>query len=408
MNLKTIFSLAWRNVWRSKYRSLIVITAIALSLWAGVFMLSFSWGMYDQRIREAISSEISHIQIHNPQYLDENRLKYDIANDEEVVNYIDTMSSVKAVAPRMVVMGMIASPRAGSGIRVNGIDPVLEDSLTGLSDKLIEGEYYNPDKKNEIIISEKLAEKLKVKLRNKVVITALDQNKTMTAGAYRIVGIYKTKNGRYDEMNVFIPANYLANQMDSTIMTHEIGVLLHDNRMLDSAAAQLTARFPDLKIQTWSEIAPELGFAIESFDQIMQIFMAIIMIALAFGIINTMLMAVLERTREIGMLMAVGMNKPRIFFMIMFETLFLALIGGPVGLLAAYVTITYFGHVGIDLSAFAEGLSDFGFDSMVYTNIEIRQYFRTAGMVVGVAFLASIYPAYKALSLNPVNAIRKL
>src|SRR5581483_11070146 len=107
----------------------------------------------------------------------------------------------------------------------------------------------------------------------------------------------------------------------------------------------------------------------------MDVFILIIMLALAFSIINTMLMAIMERTREIGMLMAIGMNKVRIFFMIVIETIFLALTGGPLGLLLGYLTITLFAHKGIDLSLWSKALSGFGLSNMVYPKMETHNYY---------------------------------
>ncbi len=138
------------------------------------------------------------------------------------------------------------------------------------------------------------------------------------------------------------------------------------------------------------------------------IFVAIILIGMLFGIINTMLMAVLERIRELGMLMAVGMNKFKIFFMIVLETIYLAISGGVVGLILGALTISYYSKAGIDLSFAAEGLESYGYDSIIYTYINPAYYPILAGMVIIMAIIAAIYPAIKALKLNPAAAIRTL
>jgi ABC-type antimicrobial peptide transport system permease subunit len=135
--------------------------------------------------------------------------------------------------------------------------------------------------------------------------------------------------------------------------------------------------------------------------------MIIIIIGLIFSIINTMLMAVLERTRELGMLRAIGMNKARTFSLIMLETFFLTMAATPAGLLISWITIQYFATTGIDLSAFAEGMSEYGLSTIVYPELTLEYYLNITLMVAVAALVSAIYPAYRTLKLNPVQAIRK-
>jgi ABC-type lipoprotein release transport system permease subunit len=143
-------------------------------------------------------------------------------------------------------------------------------------------------------------------------------------------------------------------------------------------------------------------------DIMMGIFMLIILGALGFGIVNTMLMVILERTKELGMLMAIGMNKKRLFLTIMLETVFLSLVGGIIGELISMLIILYFGHIGIDLSAFSEGFESVGYGAVSYPFLEVYRYVQITTLVIVTGILASIYPAWKALKLNPAEAIRTL
>lgn len=189
-------------------------------------------------------------------------------------------------------------------------------------------------------------------------------------------------------------------------MAHEIAIALTNDNATDSLAKKMVAVLPGYSVQSWKEIMPELGLMIDLMQYMLFIFMTIIFLALSFGIINTMLMAVLDRVREIGMLMAIGMNKLRIFLMITYETILLMLTGSALGLVLSYILVEIFKVYGIDLFAFASGLSDIGFSSIVYPFIETNVYFQIVIMVIITGILSSIVPARKALKLNPSEAIR--
>ena len=401
--------LSWKNVWRNKVRTLVLVSSIALGIWAGTFILSFSWGMSSQYVNIAIKGQISHLQIHNPKYKKDKNVKYYIPQSQEIIPEIKALSNVVAVSGRMIVNGMISSTASGVGVNITGIDPVDENEVTGMGTNLFEGDYFKSSKRNQIIIGEKLSHKLKVKINNKIVLTFQDATGTITAGAFRITGIFKTRNSTFDETNVFVKSTELNALVGLPAQsTHEIAILLNNNKNLNAVHGKLSKLFPALLIEDWQEIAPELRFVIDSFDQTMYLFIGIILLALAFGIVNTMLMSVLERVRELGILMAIGMNKFKVFFMIMLETFYITLIGGPLGILMAYFTIHYFGNAGINLSAFSKGLESYGMDPIVYPVLALDQYMRILLMVFIAAILAAIYPSVKALKLKPVKAIRKI
>ncbi len=305
-----ILAVAWRNIWRSKTRSLVILIAICLGLASGIFYMAFYKGMVDQRINTAIKTESSHIQIHHKNYLDNPDKKFLIANTDSVVQVINTVPGVKATSSRIIMNTMIQSPTTGSGVKVTGIIPEDEKQVTNLYTKLIEGSYFEEGKRNPIIIGKKLADKLKVKLKSKVVVTLQDMDGNMTGAAFKIEGIYETSNTAFDENCVFVRKSDLSRVMAmNSNASHEIAVLLDNNDELQAAEQTLQSKLPNLDVKTWREIMPEVSLVESSFGLTMIIFIGIILLALLFGIINTMLMAVLERTKELGMLMAVGMNR---------------------------------------------------------------------------------------------------
>lgn len=402
-----LIKIAWRNIWRSKKRSLIIIAAVIIGLWAGIFLIAFYNGMIEQRIRTAITQEISHLQIHHPAFTQDHDPKYELQNGPFILQQIKTEKNVNAATGRIILTGMISSASGSSGIMINGISPKDEQTLTGLEDKIIQGKYFNADKSNEIVISERLIKKLKLNISNKTILTFQDKEGELASAAFKIKGVYKTVNSPYDEKNVFVNIQDVDSLIGMNGQFHEIAILLQSNKLLEESQTRLKNKYPDLLIQNWMEISPELGLTASVSDQMVYIYMGIILLALAFGIINTMMMSVLERTRELGMLMALGMNKMKIFSMIILETLFLVLVGSPIGILLALITIKISYENGINFKSYEEVYSSFGYSNTIYPVLTLKHFFMIIELVIITAMVSGLFPARRALKLKPVESIRK-
>ena len=258
------------------------------------------------------------------------------------------------------------------------------------------------------MISKALAEILKVKLRSKVVLTFQDIDGDITSAAYRITGFYETVHSTYDEMYLFVNQTDLQRDMRIQQSVHEIAIFLNKLESIEKIIEKVQKIAPDLSVESWRDLAPEMDLA-ESSSRINLIMItSIIMLALVFGIINTMLMAVLERIRDLGMLMAIGMNRVKIFVMIVLETIMLAIIGGPIGMIIGFTSVSYFKKEGIDLSFYSEGLRKFGVESVIRPQMDPDYYVLLSIVVALTAVFAAMYPAYKAIRLKPVEALRKL
>lgn len=399
--------IASRNIWRSQKRSLTIISAVSFGLWAGIFMTAFYNGVIEQRINTAISSELSHMQLHHPEFRKDHEIKYFLPEGRKTIQKITRDSLVKNVSGRVIIQGMIASAAGSSGITINGIMPEEENLLTHLSGKMIKGSYFSSDKTNEIILSERVRKKLKLDLNKKAILTFQDVDGNLASAAFRIKAVYQTVNAPYDDNNVFVKITDVDSLGGVPNQINEIAVLLKSSNTLEEVQRNLKQQFFETEIQNWKEIAPELGYTVSVGDKMMFIFMGIIMLALGFGIVNTMMMAVLERTREIGMLMALGMNKFKIFMMIVLETFFLILAGCPIGIVLALVTVGITQRTGIDFSQYSEVYSSFGYSPVFYPNLSLRQFGIMILLVVITAFVSALFPARKALQLNPAESLKK-
>ncbi len=307
---------------------------------------------------------------------------------------------------------MASTPKGARGVQIKGVDPEQEASVTTLREKIVEGNYFQPERRNEVLVSSALAERLHVKMRSKIVLTFQEISGELTTGAFRVGGIFDTGNKPFDETHIFVEhadlAALLAPNSPADEIAQEVAVLLNDPRSADAVRDTLRQLLPGVMPETYHEISPDLEMYESQINTVSFIYLGIIMLALVFGIVNTMLMAVLERYREIGMLMAIGMNKTRVFFMIVFEALMLGLVAAPLGMLLGWVSMLYLGSRGINLSAYSESLRLYGLEQIIYFELPTEVYWQAGTFVMITALIASLYPAWKAVSLRPVEAIRKI
>ncbi len=402
-----IFRLSWKNIWRNPLRSGSVIIAVLLGTWAAIFLSSFFSGMYEQHIQNELDNHVGHLQIHSPEYLKEARTNHYIASPDSVIQVLNQTPYVQSYSKRTLVTGLASSSANNFGVSIVGVLPDRERRVSSIHEQMVEGTYIDTTRRNPVVIGRPLAERLKLDVGSKVVLQFQDLSNDITAGLFRVSGLYSTNNERFDESHVFVHRNDLSNLIGKPNLTHEIIVRVDDYHKADAYANSLNTRM-DPTIESWQDVSPMLRYINSSLDTMMFVFMAIIILALTLGIINTMLMAVLERTQEIGMLMAIGMNRSYIFLMILWETFLLTLTGVPLGMLMSWGSIRSLQNTGIDLSAFSEGLRQYGLGTRVYPILDPDHFLYLALMVAAAALLAAIYPAWKALKLNPVEAIRKI
>ncbi len=401
-----LFILAWRNIWRNKKRSLIIIAAITAGLGCGLFASAVMYGMYDSLINSTIDRELGHIQIHSVKFEDEKILADTIPDYRSVLNKIKQLPDLKGLSSRVIIDAMCSSASSSRGVRMTGIIPEEESKVTTIEKQIIEGNYLSSNSSSEIVIGKKLAENLDIKLRSKIVLSFQDFGGNIIYSAFRVAGIYQTESSLFDQSVIFVNQKELYDLLNSKDFSHEIAVRLNSFQQVDSVHSKLSEMFPSLSVKDWKLLAPELKIYFEVLDLQLYIFMGIILFALLFGITNTMLMSVIERIREIGILIALGMKRGRIFSLIIIETIALSLVGGLSGLIVGAIFIEIINTTGINLSAFTEGLSQFSISTILYPSLPFNFYPVITLMIIFSAIIAAIYPAIKAIRLKPATAIR--
>ena len=400
-----LLKLCWKNIWRNPVRSGVILLAVILGVWAGLFVMAFYNGMIRERTRNQLNNYVGHVQIHMPGYLNEKLVSDTIPDPQQVITSIDKDPQVVGVAAHTTAMGLASSATNSYGVTISGIDPKQEPRVFDIHNYITQGSYFGEDKKNSVVMGEALAKRLKVDLGSKIVLTFQDVHNEIAAGAFRITGLFRSNDKSKDETQLYVRAQDLQRLIGAPGAIQEIFLRLDDSDAATTVAAQLQKKHPSLEIQSWETVAPEFQLINDQMNLEISIIMGIIIFALILAILNTMLMAILERTRELGMLMAVGMSKLRVFGMIVIETLMLSFTGVPIGLGIAWATIRLTYHTGIDLAFLAYG-QQYGFSSVVRPEMDPHLYPVVAVMMIIAALLASFYPARKALKLRPIQAIR--
>ena len=408
MNLLTLIKISWRNIWRNKLRSLVVIISIVFGLLGGIIIIAMSYGLNEERMNNAVDTYLSHIQIHNNLFSEDYNIKHTINNLDIIEKAINEDKRVISYSKRIVLNGMLSNSNGSYGIQVKGIDPDEEIRVTNTHEKIIEGEYFRSKRDNTILVGKKLADKLNLKLKSKVVITFQDENYELTSLLFRVEGIFRSGNSRYDEMNVFVQNKSIIKNLPGFNGYHEMPILLSDIDLRGEVKKDLIPLSSDNIVEGWDDISKELAYANEMLSAVLYIFMMIILSGLSFGVINTMLMAILERRKEIGMLMSIGMNRYKIFMMISFETIFLSLIALPFGLITSFLIVEYYSVVGIDLSIVEAGLENFGVGTRLYFKVPDEEYFYVSLMVFVISIFSSVFPSIRALKINPVEATKTI
>lgn len=401
--MKILLIIAWRNIWRNKGRSGALLAAIIVGLWAGVFTVGLMSGLLQQRMDYMIDSEITHLQVHHPEFRAERRPDLKIENHLAIFDWLDQRPEVVSYTGRIQVEGMLQSPIKTSGVRISGVDPAQETQTTTFHENLIEGEYLDAEMRNPIFIGQSLAREHNMEIGNRVVLTFETVNGELSSSAFNIAGIFRSGSTQYDDSHVFVNRSDLNALVSDDEVVHEIAVMLTNVDYAQSLVDDLNQSFENIEAQTWDRISPELGTLALLGGFMLFLVTMIIMIALAFGILNTMLMALFERIREIGMLISIGMSRIRVFFMFMLEAITLTLTGSLVGILLASVSMMMLGESGLNLELFAGGIEEIGWPTVIYPSITRGEFVNIVLIVVFITFVASLYPAWKAFKVNPME-----
>jgi len=405
LHLRTLLTLSWRNLWRNHRRTGIMLGAIAIGVWAMIFMTALMRGMVDDMLIQGIRNLPGHIQVQDPAYLDDPNVVNSIAAPgAELRRQLDQLGAA-AWTTRIKVPAVIASERETRGINLIGIEPAVEASISGLPAQLAAGRFLESDQDAGIIVGARLAERLETRLGKRVVVMSQDPDNNIRERGFRIVGIYQARLPALEEFNVYAARETLQKLLQIEGRISQLILVGEDYRDIEPLYHRLGQLLPPtVQARTWYQIDSYLAAMFNMMNGFVLVWVIIIFLALSFGLVNTLVMAIFERVREIGLIQALGMRPGLIVCQILLESLMLLLIGLGIGNGLALITIKPI-ESGLDISAVAEGMAMMGASSVLYPKLTVADLLLANSVVIVLGILTSILPAWRAARLDPIRAL---
>ena len=404
-HLSILLMLSWRNLWRNRRRTGIMLGAISVGVWAMIFMTALMRGMVDDMLAQGIRSLPGHIQIQHPDYRDDPSVVNSITEPEGALLAALQGGGAHRWASRIRVPAVIASERESRGVELIGVEPDVEQDISGIPAQVSEGRFLESPRDGGLVIGARLAERLETRLGRRVVVMSQDPDNNISERGYRIVGIYHAEIAALEEGRVYAGLEDLQQLLGIDGKVSQIIVYGEDYRDIESRYRQLADVVPDgLDVRPWYRIDTYLAAMFKMMDGFVLVWVIIIFLALSFGLVNTLVMAIFERVREIGLTQALGMRPSQIVVQILLESLLLLLIGLAAGNSLAIATIKPL-EDGLDVSIVAEGMAMMGAGSVLYPSLTLHDLLLANGVVILLGILTSILPAWRAAQLDPIRAL---
>jgi ABC-type lipoprotein release transport system permease subunit len=401
-----LLKLAFRDLGRNRRRSFFSALAVAMGLALLLLMASFITGEMDSAMDTTIQLQSGHLQIRAQSY-DESKtsLKWEdlIEDPDQITGQLVSLAQVKAASPRLFASGIVSARNESAGVRIIGFDP-RSAANDPYREGLVSGEFIAADDREGILIGSPLADKMGLSVGDQIQLSANTSNGDVTEQLFTIRGIYSTQTNRFDTATVFLPLAKAQAMTQAENHASTIFVLLNDKEQTGAVAAALqSSRY---KVLTWTEMNDLIIQTENMANGYMVLFYLIVLGITATVIVNTLIMAVFERTREIGILAAIGMKGRRIMAMFLAESSLLAVGGILMGLVLGVLIVAYFTRNGFYVGNMAVGGGGFLIRDTIYTKLTLNDTVSLTIMAFIITLLAGLYPAVLAARMEPVEALR--
>jgi ABC-type lipoprotein release transport system permease subunit len=401
-----VVRLARRNVLRNRRRTAVILAAVSVGLWAMLFYAAFSRGWQNDVVEHAIGTLTGHLQLHAPGYLDDPSVDHSMAPPDAATLRILDGPRVAAWASRVRVPAVVQSERETAGVTLVGIDPAAERGLSFIDGAVGEGRAPASADERGIVLGRALAERLDTGLGKRVVLMSQAADHSVADRGFTVIGLFHADRESTEMSFAFVGRWRAAAMLGLGDRISEIAVRLADRSRLAATVADLRRAAPGLDVEPWTALEPLSQAILSLAESWIWLFYVVMYVAMAFGLVNTLLMAVLERTRELGLLQALGMRPRLILGQVVAEAALLLAAGIAVGGALTAITLVLLAS-GIDVSGLAQGAELWGMSKVIRPALTVADVVSAVVLVTVLGLAASLYPAFRAARRVPVDAITR-
>lgn len=402
--LGILFPFAWRNLWRNRRRTLITLAVVAVGVWSVIAFNSLIHAWADASLAGSLRNMTGEAQLHAPGYLDDPDMKRSFpAPSGKLAAYLDS-PAIKAWAPRVRTPAIVQSEYQTLPVTLVGIDPGREAGVSFIADALRHGRQLRDRNDDGLLLGRHLAERLKTEVGKRVVIMANDAKGELVQRGARVVGIYGAAPGTEDEFlfTGLAPAQKLLHVPGRL---SEISLVRADDRPLEQVLSKLRSLAPDLAVTGWPELQPMTKAISDLTDGFIYVWLWVMFVLVAIGVVNTQLMAVFERTREFGLLQALGFRPGWIVLEVLLEAVQIIGIGVAIGAVGAVLTVDSL-HNGISLGGLSAGADFLGIERILYPRLDLAEFATTIAVIWVLGVMITLWPARRAAGFDVIEAMR--
>jgi len=402
--------MAWRNLWRRGRRTWLTVGAMVFSNILLVFSISLQFGSYDMMIDNSLQAYTGHLQLQHPRYLDDPRMRYALADVAGTAHLLREKLGLQSISARATGFALASSKERSFGLQIVGVDAAHEPLVSTLPGLVRQGQYLKPGGREEIVIGSVLARNLKVRPGDELTFLGSGYDDSFAAGVVRVAGIFTSGITEIDRGMAQVNLGYFQQVFAMGDRGHNVVIRAPSIEQVNSLAARIGALGivdgKEVVLRNWDELQPGLRQAIQA-DMTSAWFMYMVLIVLvAFSVLNTQLMSVLERTREFGTMLALGLKPARLARLVMQETALMTALGLGLGIAGGFLLTWYLSYAGFSYPGMKEMSERFYLPDRMYPAISLLSLTLGPSIVALGSLLASIYPATRLYRLSPVAAMR--
>lgn len=405
MKLTLLIQLGWRNLWRHRRRNGMLCLAVAVGVGGLMFIDAMLRGWQSGMVEDVIKNLTGHIKVHAAGYRDDPSVGYSFVLPEVLTALLDNESSLRWTQ-RIVVPAVLMSERETRGVSLVGVEPSDEADLSFLGEVAIDGEGLSSADDARIVIGAELARQLETRTGKRIVMMTQGADNTTREAGMRIAGVYDAEGTGLEKIFAFTGRAALQRLLEIEGVT-EVSVRVDGDEDTEAKLlGEIEATLPGYDVAGWKTLQPAAAAMTEYADMGIWIWYSIMLLALAFGLMNTLISAVLERVRELGLLQALGMGGAGIVVQVVIESLLIVALGTVLGVVLGLGLVQWLAD-GIDLSRWAQGVEFFNFRTVLVPDLLLSDVITICVLVMALGLVGSLYPAWRAVRLDPLDAMHR-